>query len=322
MFTVSSCLQSCSDLYSYDWYGNFTGITSVIDLTVGDDPLPPRKRRRRIKQEPAEDVPSDSSSSVMNNTDADCIGVPSNALKTKKSGKESTREKPPPALGRKRNEWKSVRLYREEFEVEVVHRGVCETSEGEGELVRQQFKGHGSKFKSQTNSTGEAVEGLNEESDYDMGRTEQLRGRTRKGRTTEIVETTTDVDDSEVENSHSKNQVKGRLVPARRRRVKMDTTTSEDSEVESNRRSRPTNPRPAPDRKEKMDKQKVSENSVLDMSPSIRPSGQPRREEERARRTHHGVQTLREGDGSEILGDEGNEDGKIFSDDNLRNLRQ
>ena len=126
------------------------------------------------------------------------------------------------------------------------------------------------------------------------------KGKSKPGPATEEVTGVSSKDEFEGGTSHC-----GRnLRKSRRRRVKMDTMTSEDSEAESNHRSQPTKPRPAPDRKEKMEKQKVSENSVLDMSPSIRPSGQPRREEERARRTHHGVQTLREGDGSEILGDE------------------
>ena len=65
MSTFTSSLQSCGDLYSYDWHGNFTGITSVIDLTVNDDPLPP-KRHRRIKKEPVEVSTSDPSHGIVN----------------------------------------------------------------------------------------------------------------------------------------------------------------------------------------------------------------------------------------------------------------
>lgn len=56
-------LQSCSDLYSYDWRGNFMGVTSFIDLTLSDNPLPPSKRRRRVKKEPAGYVKSEPTSS-------------------------------------------------------------------------------------------------------------------------------------------------------------------------------------------------------------------------------------------------------------------
>ena len=51
---MSPCLATCDDLYTYDWHGNFQGIaSSVIDLTLCDDPLPQTKKRT-IKKEPVE----------------------------------------------------------------------------------------------------------------------------------------------------------------------------------------------------------------------------------------------------------------------------
>ena len=50
--TISPYLTNCNDLYTYDWHGNFQGVnSSVIDLTLCDDPLP---TKRRIKKEPVE----------------------------------------------------------------------------------------------------------------------------------------------------------------------------------------------------------------------------------------------------------------------------
>jgi hypothetical protein len=47
---MSPYLTNCNDLYTYDWHGNFQGVNSaVIDLTLGDDPLPTKKI---IKKEP------------------------------------------------------------------------------------------------------------------------------------------------------------------------------------------------------------------------------------------------------------------------------
>lgn len=49
---MSPYINLTSEVYSYDWYGSFQGISSpVIDLTLCDELLPPKAAKRQIKKE-------------------------------------------------------------------------------------------------------------------------------------------------------------------------------------------------------------------------------------------------------------------------------
>ena len=49
---MSPYINLTSEVYSYDWYGSFQGISSpVIDLTLCDELPPPKAAKRQIKKE-------------------------------------------------------------------------------------------------------------------------------------------------------------------------------------------------------------------------------------------------------------------------------
>ena len=305
---MSSSFQSCSDLYSYDWHGNFTGVTSVIDLTGDDDPLPKPRRQRRIKKEPV-----DESSGNDLNTTADCTfgsaSTSSKSHQTKKTGGELLEgvSAPRPTVKKEKKKEKiSRKLYCEDLE--KVGGSESKAVDLHGQQIELQRK-NDSTHANVESSGGEVEEGVREHASHrsrkknkgrylsdEEGRhgqhpvkrhTHQTRGKGKKRAMRTLIS-----DDSEVELEHQTTH-QGQRSPARKQRTAASSSTVVETNAKPHLKSR-LHPEAEPHHRG----QKISESSLLDMS-DVAPSGRSVREG--GRRTHYHVRTLSSGGGDEIL---------------------
>ena len=335
--TMTSSFQSCSDLYSYDWHGNFTGVSAVIDLTSDDDPLPKTRRHRRIKKEP-----TDESTANDLNTTANCTIGPastnSKPIQAKKAGGESSNDIVPAAprpvvkKGRKRGKI-SRKLYCEDLEgtggseseagqlVEPQQRkSDSETVDLHGQQVEAQRKKMDSHASSR-DSEGEMEEGVRENTSHGPGKKDkgrylsdsegehsqhpvkrhahQTRGKGRRRAARALIS-----DDSEVELENGTTHQGQRLPPA-----------SDETNAEPHLRSRL---HPETESCHRRLKIHVGEPSILDMS-DVASSRQGVKEGDRRMRYH--VRTLSSGGGDEILTHVVEKSGAL-SDKDLHRLTQ
>ena len=325
--TVSPCLQSCSDLYSYDWHGNFTGITSVIDLT-SDDPLPPSRRSRSIKKEPVEKTTPNQASVSFNSTSTIApptgnTSAPPPLAKTKQSKKSSKENVARTQLASPAK--KSVTLHRGDYEVEVVcDRQPIVKIEGGDRLTKLQVKGQPRRSKPQNRSLVEVDRGSDKKNHHGDRHGEQwsIAGRVGGDRgwsncdsqdapgLAEWRERGGEVATNDSRAHRSRSSSYSSLSE-----VLLQTNVpavSDESEVEytrPKRRGQRRKPRPASARNEEMD----SETSVLDLSLSMTCPAPSKKGRKENRAMCYG--------GLEILGDRQVVDNKM-SDRDLKILRE